>query len=405
MDPPGVTLPRTSRKDFAVYSQNDWRATSRLTVNLGLRWEVNLGRPRGPTACRRGISRRRAPSAPPGRSRFLASTATAETCGIRLTTTGDRGSALRINGTTGPYCAAGSASLPATNTGYFRARWTTASRTSRAACCSKSVRHEPGGRAGYSLLHPAPVAAIGGNPKRLRLRHRGGALRPPPRERAGPAMEFLHRARARCPLDGVDRLQRVGESQPDNRSFPIQNLQSIDPALLSQWRVSVHRQQARRTRRRSSVQSPWQPATGPLAPFAGVLGQRTIPRQNTLFPYPLLVGSNAAVNLSQATADYHAMILRVTRRYAQRRDAGRDLHLVEGDRQHRHRRRQPGLQRRGKRARREPQPLQLRSTGASATATSRIGSWRRSSTSCRSARANRSARRTRWSAPCSADGR
>ena len=51
-------------------------------------------------------------------------------------------------------------------------------------------------------------------------------------------------------------------------------------------------------------------------PYAGELGQRTIPRQNTLFPYPLLVGSNAAVNLSQATADYHAMILRVNRRYA-----------------------------------------------------------------------------------------
>ena len=88
-------------------------------------------------------------------------------------------------------------------------------------------------------------------------------------------------------------------------------------------------------------------------PYAGVLGQRTIPRQNTLFPYPLLVGSNAAVNLSQATADYHAMILRVNRRFAERHDAGRDLHLVEGDRQHRHRRRQPGLQRRGQRARRD----------------------------------------------------
>jgi hypothetical protein len=41
-----------------------------------------------------------------------------------------------------------------------------------------------------------------------------------------------------------------------------------------------------------------------------------IARQNTLFPYPLLIGSNAAVDRSGATADYHAMVLRVSRRFA-----------------------------------------------------------------------------------------
>ena len=101
-----------------------------------------------------------------------------------------------------------------------------------------------------------------------------------------------------------------------NRSFPIQNLQSIDPALLSQWRDQFIASNGTLNPATQLVQNPWQPATGPLVPFAGVLGQRTIPRQNTLFPYPLLVGSNAAVNLSQATADYHAMILRINRRYA-----------------------------------------------------------------------------------------
>ena len=41
---PGANVtPAFSQKYFAVYSQNDWRATSKLTINLGLRWEVQPG--------------------------------------------------------------------------------------------------------------------------------------------------------------------------------------------------------------------------------------------------------------------------------------------------------------------------------------------------------------------------
>ena len=41
---PGANVaPDFSQKYFAVYSQNDWRATSKLTINLGLRWEVQPG--------------------------------------------------------------------------------------------------------------------------------------------------------------------------------------------------------------------------------------------------------------------------------------------------------------------------------------------------------------------------
>ena len=38
---PGQSVvPSFADKYFAVYSQNDWRATSRLTINLGLRWDL-----------------------------------------------------------------------------------------------------------------------------------------------------------------------------------------------------------------------------------------------------------------------------------------------------------------------------------------------------------------------------
>ncbi len=37
------TRPALTSKYFAIFSQNDWHATSRLTVNLGMRWEVQPG--------------------------------------------------------------------------------------------------------------------------------------------------------------------------------------------------------------------------------------------------------------------------------------------------------------------------------------------------------------------------
>ena len=41
---PGFTLRLAlAQKYYALYSQNDWRATDKLTLNLGLRWDVQPG--------------------------------------------------------------------------------------------------------------------------------------------------------------------------------------------------------------------------------------------------------------------------------------------------------------------------------------------------------------------------
>ena len=108
---PGANVtPAFSQKYFAIYSQNDWRASSKLTVNLGLRYEIQPG----PTErfdrmsawdleAANAVRVRRA------RSRSPASTATAATSGTRPTTTGARASAPPTRSTTAWCCAAASA--------------------------------------------------------------------------------------------------------------------------------------------------------------------------------------------------------------------------------------------------------------------------------------------------------
>ena len=113
-----------------------------------------------------------------------------------------------------------------------------------------------------------------------------------------------------------------------NRSFPIQNLQSIDQAMLDALaRRSTSPATARSIRRRSRcrIRTSRRRAAAAVRRAAG---GATIARQNTLFPYPLLVGSNAAINLSGATADYHSMHAARQPPLRRRPDVRRELHVV-----------------------------------------------------------------------------
>jgi hypothetical protein len=101
-----------------------------------------------------------------------------------------------------------------------------------------------------------------------------------------------------------------------NRSFPIQSLQNIDQATLDAWRAQYIASNGTLNPATQQVPNPFQPTTGPRLPFAGPLASSTLPRQNTLFPYPLLIGSNAAISRSGAVSEYHSLILRASRRLA-----------------------------------------------------------------------------------------
>jgi carboxypeptidase family protein/TonB-dependent receptor-like protein len=317
---PGANVaPAFSQKYFAIYSQNDWRATSKLTVNLGLRWEVQPG----PTERFNRMSSwdftaqsafdTAGAIAFPGvddYSRNLWDT-TYDNWGPRI------GAAYQWNEKTVLRGGFGVTYLP-TNTGYFSSPVDYGVANFAGGVLQQAYGTSPAGVPVIRFSDPAPVSpAIGGNPEAPQVYGIGEARFDRHLEN-GQARQwnfFIERALSARWMASIGYSASVSRNL-HNRSFPIQNLQSLDPALLSQWRDQFIASNGTLNPSTQLVQNPWQPASGPLVPFAGVLGQRTIPRQNTLFPYPLLVGSNAAVNLSQATADYHALILRINRRFA-----------------------------------------------------------------------------------------
>jgi trimeric autotransporter adhesin len=315
---PGANvLPYFSQKYFAIYSQNDWRPTSKLTVNLGLRWEVQPG----PTERENRMSAWDFTKQNPfgtqgavafpgvdGYSRNLWDTEY-DDWGPRV------GAAYSLNQRTVIRGGFGITYLPS-NTGYFSGPTDYGSPNFSGGVSQIPYGTNPRGVLAGRFSDPSPiVAAVGGDADAPQV-YGIGESRFTRQFRNGRSTQwnvFVERSIATNWNVSAGYTASLSRHLL-NRSFPIQNLQSIDPAILAGWRAQYIASNGTINPATQLVPNPYQPASGPLRPFAGVLGAATITRQTTLFPYPLLVPG--IVNSSDASADYHAMQLRVGRRFS-----------------------------------------------------------------------------------------
>jgi Carboxypeptidase regulatory-like domain len=315
---PGANvLPYFAQKYFAIYSQNDWRPMPNLTVNLGLRWELQPG----PTERENRMSAwdftRMNPFGTQGAVAFPGM----EGYGRNLWDTeyndwGPRvGAAYSLNKRTVIRGGFGITYLPS-NTGYFSGPTDYGSANFSGGVSQIPYGTDPRGVVVGSFSDPSPVvAAVGGDPNAPQVYGIGESrfTRQFENGRSTQWNVFVERSiRSNWNISAgyTASLSR----HLLNRSFPIQNLQSIDSAVLASWREQYIASNGTINPATQLVPNPFQPSSGPLLPFAGVLGAATITRQTTLFPYPLLVPG--IVNSSDASADYHAMQLRVSRRFS-----------------------------------------------------------------------------------------
>jgi hypothetical protein len=317
---PGANVtPALSQKYFAIYSQNDWRASSKLTINLGLRYEVQPG----PTErfdrmsawdleAQNAFGSQGAIAFPGvgGYSRNLWDT-TYDNIGPRV------GAAYQINDRTVLRGGYGVTYLPS-NTGYFSGPTDYGSSNFSAGVSQVPYGLNPAGvPVGTFQDNVELVPALGADPNAHGAYGIGEARfdRHFKNGRMQQWNAFLERRLGESFMVSIGYSASKG-SDLLNRSYPIQSLQNIDQATLDAWRAQYIASNGNLNPATQQVPNPFQPSTGPRLPFAGPLASATLPRQNTLFPYPLLIGSNAAISRSGATSEYHSLILRASRRLA-----------------------------------------------------------------------------------------
>jgi hypothetical protein len=319
---PGENVwPAFSQKYFAVYSQNDWRATPRLTINLGLRWELQPGTTeRYNQIAAYDFTQKNVfgtlgaiyfPGAN-GNPRNLWATEYRD-FGPRLGAAYRFGHNMVIRG------GFGISYLPS-NTGYFSSPNEYGEESFSPGTQMIPYGTTPNGVPATIFSDPAPIVqATGSNASAPQIYGGSNAL-------------FTNQLKNGIAKQGNVYLQKsfgrqgqwlaeVGYSfsysnNLANRNWPLQSLQNIPASTLFSWLAQYVASNGATNPANVQVQNPWQPATGALLPFTGTLAGRTIPQFVTLLPYPLLYGSGAGVDESNGFAGYNSLNARMVHSFA-----------------------------------------------------------------------------------------
>jgi trimeric autotransporter adhesin len=304
---------------YAVYSQNDWRASSKLTLNLGLRYEIQPG----PTERYNRMSAYDLERANPlgaqgamafpgtnGYSRGLWDTSY-NNWGPRLGAAYKLGDGMVIRG------GFGITYLPS-NTGYFSGPNDYGSSPFGSGTNMIPYGTSPQGVPVYRFSDPAPLAlAVGANENAPQI-YGVSEARFDRHLKNGMAKQwnlFIEKTIAKTWLVSAG-YSASKTTNLSNRNQIYQNMQNVPAATLADWRARYIASNGTLNPANEQVPNPLQPASGPLLPFNGVIGGRTIPRYITYLPYPYLFGDGSRINDSRGFADYNALQLRLSHSFA-----------------------------------------------------------------------------------------
>lgn len=311
---PGANLkPAYAAKYFAVYSQNDWKVKPNLTINLGLRWDVQPGLTERYNRMTAIDLTKQNPFGTAGVFAFPGVNGYSR--GLWDTEWHDFqprvGLSYQIYPGTVLRGGFGITYLP-TNSGYF-----SSSNDYGGAPFAPGNQALPYGSAPHGvpvtrLTDPAPlVAAVGANQGAPQIygtqttyfdRHLKNQV-------AKQGNFFVEQAFGK----GQQWIMSLGWSGSfsnnlTTRSQPFQTLQSVNPGVLSSWR-SQYIASGGTNPATVQVANPYQSGST-LIPFQGGLSGRTIQQQIPLMPYPLLWG--ATIDGSRGYGSYNSLQARIS---------------------------------------------------------------------------------------------
>ncbi len=308
------TRPALTSKYFGIFTQNDWHATSRLTVNLGLRWEVQPGptdrfnRSQALDLAETNAWGTQGEVVFPGQSGSFPRNLWATT----LTNAGPRlGAAYRLSD---KWVIRGGFGIAyaANNTGWYDGPFAYNMGAFAPGTQILPYGTNPNGTI-VNFWDPAAspiIPAVGPNSAAPQLYGAGGTFfnvqqeRPP---RADMWNLFIERQLSRSWMISVGYTGTRGENLLQAR-YPLQTTQSVPASVLASCRAAYISSNGNNPCS-ANVQNPLQPATGALIPFVGTLGQRTIPDLDTYYPYLALLGD--VMEKDHGWSSYQALNVRV----------------------------------------------------------------------------------------------
>jgi len=312
-----------AQKYSALYSQNDWRVTDRLTLNLGLRWDVQPS----PTERYNRISSVDLNTKEP----LFGTLGAIVFPGV---TTKDRhiwktsykdfgprfGIAWQANDSTVLRGGYGLTYVPS-NTGFNDGPGFYGAGAFTASAIGNAYGSSPNGviigtfdtMTVNTIIQPVGAdpmdTRIYGLPRRFQYDYKNG---------------YVHQWNAFVERKfGANWTASAGYIGSKGRRLqvvfaPINSAQLIDPQLLASWRDTYIGSNGTTNPANQTIQNPFQPTTGPLRQFGDPsLNSRTASRQVLAFPYPLQgLSTGNVTTLSVGESDYHAMQLSVNRQFA-----------------------------------------------------------------------------------------
>ncbi|MBS1801506.1 MAG: TonB-dependent receptor [Acidobacteria bacterium] len=315
---PGANLkPAYAAKYFAVYTQNDWKPKSNLTFNLGLRWDVQPGiterynRMTAVDLTKKNPFGTQGVFAFPGVNGYSRGLWDTEYHDFQPRV----GVAWQVYPGTVIRGGFGITYLP-TNSGYFSSSNDYGGAPFAAGNQALPYGSTPNGVPVTRSSDAAPiVAAVGANQAAPQIYGTGTTYfdRHLKNQVAKQGNLFVEQAFGK----GQQWIMSVGWSGSfsnnlTTRSQPIQNVQSLDPAVLSSWRSQYIANNGANPAT-AQVNNPFQGGST-LIPFQGGLSGRTIQQQIPLMPYPLLWG--ATLDGSRGYGSYNSLQARVTHSFS-----------------------------------------------------------------------------------------
>ena len=317
-----------AQKYSALYSQNDWRVNDRLTLNLGLRWDVQPG----PTERFNRISAldldQKNPFGTLGRIIFPGVNVDRRNMwptewnnfGPRL------GFAWQVNRSLVARGGYGLTYIPS-NTGYndgpgfygagpFAPATATSSLNPGNATTPYGTNPQGVLIGPFNSLAGSPVGAPAGADEKNPGIYGGLVRRFPQNYKNGYVQQWNLTLEKKFGNDWIVSGAYIGShgSRLQVTFINIPNPQFVDPALLTEWRNTYVASNGTTNPATQQIPNPFQPATGDLIPFgAGNIRNRTIPRLEANLPYP---HHGNAIHYTVGQSDYHAAQFQVTRQFA-----------------------------------------------------------------------------------------